>query len=306
MRLLVRETSSRRNIDGLRADVAIGDLRDRRSLDSAMRGCSGLFHVAADYRLWARRPEDLCDSNVTGTRNIMAAAGGAGVERIVYTSSVAVLGLHSDGRPADERVPVSLGDMIGEYKRSKYLAEEEVRGLVQADGLPAVIVNPSTPIGPGDVKPTPTGRLIVEAAAGRIPAFVDTGLNVVHVEDVAAGHLLAFDKGEVGERYIIGGEDMTLAEILGIVSHLCGRRPPRIKLPHGAVLPVAYVAELMARLTGREPFATVDGVKMARKRMFFSSAKAQRELGFVPAKSAEAALADAVGWFRANGFLSGR
>ncbi len=303
VRVLVRESSDRRNIEGLNADVAVGDLRDRAGLERALKGCTGLIHAAADYRLWARRPQDLYDTNVGGTRNIMLAAAEVGVGRIVYTSSVAVLGLPADGRPGDEEVPVSLEDMIGDYKRSKYMAETEVRRLIVAERLPVVIVNPSTPIGPGDVKPTPTGRVIAYAAAGRIPGFVDTGLNIVHVEDVAIGHMQAFHTGRVGQRYILGGEDKTLAEILATVSRICDRPPPRLKLPHGAVLPVAYMMETVARLTGRAPLTTVDGVKMARKRMFFSSEKARRELDYVPSRPAEVALADAVAWFRANGFL---
>ena len=302
LRLLIRPDSDRRNLEGLAGDVVTGDLRDRGSLERALKGCSDLFHVAADYRLWARRPQDLYDSNVTGTENIMAAAGEAGVGRIVYTSSVATLGWRADGRPADEETPVRLADMIGHYKRSKFLAEAVVRRLAGEGGLPVTIVNPSTPVGPRDIKPTPTGRLIVEAAAGRIPAFVETGLNIVHVDDVAAGHLLAHAKGAVCERYVLGGQDKTLGEILTQIAVMVGRRPPRVRLPHGLVLPIAYAAEAVAAVTGRAPFATVDGVRMAAKHMFFSSAKAERVLGYT-FRAAEDAERDAVAWFRDHGYV---
>jgi len=302
-RVLVRPESDRRNLDGLGVDLAEGDLRDAASLARACRGCQALFHVAADYRLWVPRPEEIYAANVDGTRALMQAAGAAGVARIVYTSSVATLGLNRDGSPADEATPAALADMIGHYKRSKFLAEEVVRGMVTEAGLPAVIVNPSTPIGPRDIKPTPTGRMIVEAARGRIPAFVDTGLNVVHVADVAAGHLLAFERGRIGERYILGGENLAFAEILGSIARLRGRPPPRLRLPHGLVLPIAHAAEAWARLTGgAEPFVTVDGLRMSKKRMFFTSAKAETVLGY-RARPAEAALADAVAWFREAGYL---
>jgi dihydroflavonol-4-reductase len=293
---MVRPTSDRRNLRGLDAEVYIGDLRDRKSLDHALRGCESLFHVAADYRLWAPNPDVMYKTNVDGTRALMLAAAEAGLGRIVYTSSVATLGLHPDGTPADEATPVSIHSMIGPYKRSKYLAEEEVRRLV-TQGLPAVIVNPSTPVGPRDVKPTPTGRLIRDAVAGRMPAYVDTGLNIVHVEDVAQGHWLAFRQGRVGERYILGGENLTLREILEEIARLRGQRPPRLRLPHGVVLPIAYLAEAWAKVTGNEPLATVDGVRLARKRMYFTSARAEAELGYQP-RPARDALADAVTWFQ--------
>jgi dihydroflavonol-4-reductase len=259
---------------------------------------AGLFHVAADYRLWARDSRELYASNVEGTRTLMRAAQTAGVPRIVYTSSVATLGLHADGTPADEDTPSSLADMIGHYKRSKFLAEEVVRDMVRIDQLPAVIVNPSTPIGPWDIKPTPTGRMVRDAVAGRIPAYVDTGLNLAHVEDVAAGHLLAFDRGQVGRRYILGGEDMSLREILAIIAALCGRAPPRIRLPRGLIYPVAFVSEAWAWLTdGSEPQVTVDGLRMSRKWMFFSSARARRELGYHD-RPAREAISAAVAWFQ--------
>jgi dihydroflavonol-4-reductase len=301
VRVLVRPSSDRRNVDGLPVEVRHGSLEDRASLETALAGCTLLFHVAADYRLWVPDPAPMFRSNVDGTRLIMEAALAAGVTRIVYTSSVAVLGLHADGTPSDETTPSRYEDMVGAYKQSKFRAEEEVRRLVAERGLPAVIVNPSTPVGPRDVKPTPTGRLIVEAAAGRMPVFVDTGLNIVHVDDVAAGHLLAAERGKPGERYILGGDDMTLAEILREVALLAGRAPPRIRLPHNAIVPIAVLAEAFGRMTGREPFVTLDGLKMARKTMFFSSAKAKRELGYAP-RPAREALADAVAWFREAGY----
>jgi dihydroflavonol-4-reductase len=298
VRVLVRPNSDRRNIEGLDVDIVEGDLRERASLERAMKGCLALFHVAADYRLWARDVQELYQSNVEGTRNIMLAAAEAGVERIVYTSSVATLGLNPDGTPATEDTRVSIQDMIGDYKRSKYMAEEEVRRLVRKDRLPIVIVNPSTPIGPYDIKPTPTGRLILDAARGRMPAYVDTGLNLVHVEDVAAGHVAAFHRGEIGERYILGGENLWLKEILERIASISGRRPPRIRLSHSAVMPIAQLSELMGRVTYGlwEPRATVDGIKMSKKLMFFSSEKAMHDLNYHP-RPADEALRDAVDWF---------
>jgi dihydroflavonol-4-reductase len=298
VRVLLRPSSDRRNIADLSVEVRMGSLEDPASLAAALEGCGALFHVAADYRLWVRDPEAMYRANVDGTRALMTAALEAGVTRVVYTSSVATLGLTADGSPADETTPSTLADMIGPYKRSKFLAEEAVRALVREKRLPAVIVNPSTPIGPRDVKPTPTGRMIVEAASGRMPAFVDTGLNLVHVDDVANGHLLAEERGRVGERYILGGEDMTLAEILRRIAVLTGRKPPKVKLPIPVIFPIAVVAEGIGRLTGREPFVTLDGLRLARKKMFFSSAKAMRELEYAP-RPAEAGLADAIAWFRA-------
>lgn len=302
VRALVRESSDPRNLAGLEIETVLGDLRQPASLGPALADCKALFHVAADYRLWARDPETLYASNVDGTVNIMRAATEAGVERIVYTSSVATLGLHRDGTPADEQTPVTLNDMIGDYKRSKYLAEEAVMRLFRDHGLPVVIVNPSTPIGPRDVKPTPTGRLIVDAAAGRMPAFVDTGLNVVHVDDVARGHLLAFEHGKTGERYVLGGENMSLEAILREVADNSGRAAPRVRLPHGLVMPVAYASEAWARVFGGEPLATVDGVKMSRKRMYFSSRKAEEAFGYRHRPATEA-IRDAVAWFRENAYL---
>jgi dihydroflavonol-4-reductase len=302
VRVLARSGSNRANLRGLVAEVSEGDLADRASLELALVGCDALFHVAADYRLGARDPAQLYLTNVEGTRNILSAARTVGVARIVYTSSVATIGIPSDGSPGDERTPVALGNMIGHYKRSKYLAEEVVREAAGM-GMSVVIVNPSTPVGPGDIKPTPTGQLVLDAASGRMPAYVDTGLNIVHVDDVAAGHLLAHERGKVGERYILGGEDMTLQIMLAQIAGLVGRQPPRIRLPYAAVLPIAYLAEGFAAVTGRSGRVTLEGVRMSRKRMFFSSGKAIRELGYRWRPPLEA-FADAVKWFREQGLLS--
>jgi dihydroflavonol-4-reductase len=303
VRALARAASDRSNLKGLLVELMVGDLNQPASLPPALEGCTALFHVAADYRLGVRNPQQLYETNVGGTRNILTAAHSVGIERIVYTSSVATLGIPKDGSPGDERTPVAITDMIGHYKRSKFLAETLVLELANG-GLPVVIVNPSTPIGPGDVKPTPTGQTILDAARGRMPAYVDTGLNVVHVDDVAAGHLLAFQRGRIGERYILGGQDMTLKQILEEVCRLVGRRPPRIRLPHAAVMPIAYLTEGLARMFDGSSRITVEAVRMSRKRMFFSSAKAQTELGYAW-RTPEAALADAVSWFGKRGLLTG-
>jgi dihydroflavonol-4-reductase len=305
VRALVRRGSPRFHLDGLDLEYVEGDLRDADSVRRAMAGARYVFHVAADYRLWARRPSEIYAANVDGTRNVMREAVRQGVERVVYTSSVATLGLRSDGAPADESVPLSEKEGIGAYKRSKIGAERLVEAMIASEGLPAVIVNPSTPIGPRDVKPTPTGRIIVEAARGRIPGFVDTGLNLVHVDDVAEGHLAALKRGVVGERYILGGTNVAFADMLADIARLVGRQPPRLRIPRAAAMPVAYAAEAMARLTGREPFATVDGIRMAAHRMFFTSAKAEHDLGF-RARPYLQALDDAIGWFRQAGYLDRR
>jgi dihydroflavonol-4-reductase len=301
VRVLARPGSDRRNLADLTVEIAEGLLEDAPSLARAVAGCRYLFHVAADYRLWVPDPAPMYRANVEGTRVLMRAALDAGVERVVYTSSVATLGLIAEGS-ADEETPSSLEDMIGPYKRSKFQAEEVVRDLIERRGIPAVIVNPSTPVGPRDRKPTPTGRLILEAARGHMPGYVDTGLNIAHVEDVAVGHIAAAEMGRVGERYILGGEDMSLAQILVEVGQAAGMRPPRMRVPYSVAYPAAIGAELIARLTGREPFITRDGVRMATKKMYFSSAKAARELGYAP-RPAREAIADAVGWFRVNGYL---
>ncbi len=301
VRCLVRESSTRRNLEGLSAELVFGDLADGASLERALAGCEALFHAAADYRLGAPDPRELYQTNVEGTRHILQAAQRQRVEHVVYTSSVATVGLPPDGSPGDERTPVGLRDMIGHYKRSKFLAEQVVREWARAHGR-ALIVNPSTPMGPGDVKPTPTGQILVDAASGRTPAYVDTGLNVVHVDDVAAGHLLALERGRPGERYILGGENLSLRDILTRVARLVGRKPPRIRLPLAVVMPIAHIAEAYARVTGRPTRVTVESVRMARKRMFYSSAKAESELGY-RSRPAHEALADAVRWFEANGYL---
>jgi dihydroflavonol-4-reductase len=298
---LARKGSDRRNVQGLQLQIVEGDLANRPSLDRALSGCQALFHVAADYRLGALDPQQLYQTNVEGTRNILEAATQAGLTRVVYTSSVATVGIPADGSPGNEETPVGLADMIGHYKRSKFLAEQLVRQAAQA-GAPVVIVNPSTPIGPGDVKPTPTGQIVLDAAAGRTPAYVDTGLNIVHVDDVAAGHLLAYHHGRPGERYILGGEDMTLREILFEIAKIVGRKPPRVRLPRAVVLPIAYIAEGIARITRRPGRVTVEAVRMSRKRMFFSSEKARRELGY-QWRAPGQALREAIDWFRQQGGL---
>jgi dihydroflavonol-4-reductase len=302
VRALARAGSNRGNLLQLAVEVVEGDLADVASLQRALDGCTALFHVAADYRLGARDPSQLYRTNVEGTRNILSAARSVAVPRVVYTSSVATIGIPADGSPGDERTPVALSNMIGHYKRSKYLAEEVAHDAAVM-GMSVVIVNPSTPVGPGDIKPTPTGQLVLDAARGQMPAYVDTGLNIVHVDDVAAGHLLAHERGKVGERYILGGEDMTLQTMLAQIARLVGRKPPRIRLPYAAVLPMAYLAEGFAALSGRSGRLTLEGVRMSRKRMFFSSTKAVRELGYRWRPPLEA-FADAVQWFRERGLLS--
>jgi dihydroflavonol-4-reductase len=302
VRVLVRPSSDRTNLRDLNVEAVSGDLTDVTSLERAAQGCEALFHVAADYRLGARDPAQLYRNNVEGTRNVLTAAQRANVRRVVYTSSVATVGIPKDGSPGNESTPVALENMIGHYKRSKFLAEEVVRTAAK-EGVPVVMASPSTPVGPGDIKPTPTGQLVLDAAAGRMPAYVDTGLNIVHVDDVAAGHLLAYERGRVGERYILGGEDMTLRQILAMISAQVGARPPRLRLPYGLVLPMAYVAEGIAKLTGRSGRLTLEGVRMSRKIMFFSSAKAVQELGY-SWRPPQGAFADAIDWFRANGRLA--
>lgn len=302
VRVLARAGGDRRNLEGLTIDIVEGDLRDRAARLKAVQGVTSVYHVAADYRLWTRDPAAMFATNVEATEGLLREAADAGARRMVYTSSVATLGLLADGREADEITPVAAADMIGPYKRSKFDAEERVRALAAA-GLPIVIVNPTAPVGPRDVKPTPTGRTIVEAAAGRMPAFVDTGLNIVHVDDVAAGHLLAHDNGTIGERYVLGAENLTLQQILGRIAGLVNRKAPTLQIPSAAIMPIAYAAEFFARAfnTG-EPFVTVDGLKLARKRMFFSSAKAARDLGY-KARPVDDALIDAIAWFRAHKYL---
>jgi len=302
VRILVRPTSPRLNLADPRLEIVEGDLRDAASLARAMTGIRYLFHVAADYRLWARNPQEIVETNVEGTRSLMAAALHNGVERIVYTSSVATLLPRPDGTPSDEASPSDTDHAIGAYKYSKLVAERLVEDMVAKQNLPAIIVNPSTPIGPGDVRPTPTGRIIIEAALGRMPAYVDTGLNLVHVDDCAAGHVAALHKGRVGERYILGGQNVLLGDMLRDIALLVGRSPPKLRLPRALIFPIAYGAEAIAHFTGREPFVTTTGLKLAKDRMFFTSAKAERELGY-RARPYRDAIADAIAWFRDNGYL---
>jgi dihydroflavonol-4-reductase len=304
VRILVRRTSNLKLLDGLPAERVDGDLCDSASLERAVAGVHRVFHVAADYRLWARRSEEIYESNVSGTRSLLEAAEREGVQKIVYTSTVATIAVPREGSLPDEATRATLDEMIGHYKRSKFLAEQEALNAASR-GVPVVIVNPTTPVGPGDWKPTPTGRIIVDFLNGRMPAYVDTGLNVVAVEDVAAGHLLAAEKGRVGERYILGRRNMTLKEILDALSKISGRPAPRVKMPHGVALAAGYADQWFARLTGREPTIPVEGVKMSRHRMFVASGKAESELGY-NAGSIEAALERAVRWYEENGYWGAR
>jgi dihydroflavonol-4-reductase len=300
VRTLIRASSSRVNI-GSSDEVIVGDILDRASVATALKGARYLVHAAADYRLWAPSPDDLQRANVEGSRIVMEEALRAGIERIVYTSSVATFDLRAGGL-ADETRHLPPTEAIGAYKRSKVIAENLVADMVARDRLPAVIVNPSTPIGPRDVKPTPTGRIIIEAASGRMPAFVDTGLNFVHVDDVAAGHVAALERGRIGERYILGGENVSLRQMLLDIAGIVGRRARPLRLPRGAVYPFAYGAEMLARATGRAPFATVDGLRMARYTMHFDDSKARRELGYASRPYREG-LAEAIEWFIQAGYM---
>jgi dihydroflavonol-4-reductase len=300
VRILVRTSSPRTNIHS-EDEVAVGDLCHRESVAAAVSGARYVIHTAADYRLWAPSPAEIMRNNVDGTRIVMEEALRAGVARIVYTSSVATLALEH-GKPSDESRPLHESRAIGTYKKSKVVAERLVEDLVRQNQLPVVIVNPSTPIGPRDVKPTPTGRIIIEAASGRMPGFVDTGLNLAHVDDVAAGHIAALQRGQIGERYILGGENVHLRTMLADVAAIVGRRPPRVRLPIPAIYPIAWFAELWAQVSGREPFATRDGLRMARHHMFFSDAKARQQLGYVSRPYREA-IVDAIAWFREAGHL---
>jgi dihydroflavonol-4-reductase len=303
VRALVRGTSPRFHLADLDIEFVNGDLRDAVSVREATAGMRYVFHVAADYRLWARDRNEIYTNNIVGTRNVMEAALAEGVERVVYTSSVATLALTIGGDPSDETHPLAEEKAIGVYKRSKVAAERLVEKMIADKGLPAVIVNPSTPIGPRDVKPTPTGRIIVEAARGRMPGYVDTGLNLVHVDDVARGHLAALEHGRIGERYILGGQNVTLGDMLTDIARLTGRRPPRLKVPRRMIFPFAFGAETVARFTGREPFATMDGLRMAKYHMYFTAAKAERELG-LKARPYTQALEDAIAWFRDARYLT--
>jgi len=303
VRALVRPSSPRTNLDGLDIEIEEGDMRDPEVVGRAARGARYVLHVAADYRLWARNPQQIMHNNIEGTRVVMAAAKAAGAERIVYTSSVATLKAAEVGRPANETRPLTEKEAIGAYKRSKVAAERIVDSMIVQHRLPAVIVNPTAPVGPRDVKPTPTGRIIVEAASGRMPAFIDTGLNLVHVDDVATGHVAAMQHGRIGERYILGGENVLLRNLLATVAEAAGRRAPRINLPRLPIFPLAYGAQAIAYVTGKEPLLTVDGLRMSRYHMFFTSAKAERELGY-RSRAYQEGVIDALAWFRKAGYLA--
>ena len=302
IKALVRQSSVLDNLKNLDVEIVYGDLKDKDSLKRCLKDCKNLFHVAADYRLWVPKPNEIYENNVTGTENLMKEALNLGIEKIVYTSSVAVLGKPIEGDIADENTPVNIDQMIGHYKKSKYLAEEKVKELYKTKRLPVVIVNPAAPVGPRDIKPTPTGKMILDAARRKIPAYLDTGLNIVHVDDVAKGHIQAFNKGKLGERYILGGENLTFKEILEMISNLCGHNPPKIQLPKKPLYPIGYLFEIFARLFNlKNPMLTVDMIRMAEKKMFFSSEKAKKELNY-KYKSAKIALKDAIQWFIDNGY----
>ena len=300
VRVLARRDSDFSNLQQFKIDGAYGDLRDKESLRKALTGCGQLYHVAAHYALWARNPAIFYDVNVTGTKNLLEAARDVGTERIVYCSTIGAIGLPPDGGLGTEETPVSLEQMAGHYKRSKYLAEQEVLKLAKA-GLPVVIVNPSAPVGAGDVKPTPTGQVIVDFMKGRMPAYIETGMNIVDVDDVATGHLLAMEKGRIGERYILGNANLMLREVFEILSRLTGIKAPTIKLPRLAILPLAYANRWIADLTGHPPRIPLEGVKMAKYKMHYDCSKAIRELG-IPLTSPEVALGKAVKWFRDHGY----
>lgn len=297
---LVRPDSNRENLEGLDIRIHTGDLGDTSSLQKALNGCDSLFHVAADYRLWAKDPQELYNNNVEGTRNIMRAALELDIQKVVYTSSVATLGVYDNGRISDEDTPVTLNDMVGDYKSSKFMAERVIDHLVQHHNLPAVIVNPSTPIGPRDIKPTPTGRIIRDAYQQKIPAFVDTGLNIVHVDDVAEGHYQALLSGKIGRRYILGGKDLSLKQILTCIAEYCGHKAPTLCIPRKMVYPIAWMSEAWASFNnGYQPLTTIDGLKMSKKKMFFSSERAMNELGY-HYRPPEQAIHDAIDWFKAH------
>jgi dihydroflavonol-4-reductase len=303
VRVLVRPDSDRKNLENFPVEITEGDLRDHQSLNRAIKGCDNLFHVAADYRLWVPDPETMHEINVDGTRALILAATEEGIKRIVYTSSVATLGLKQDGTPANEETPSNFSAIAGYYKRSKYLAEQMVKQLTDEHQLPLIIVNPSTPIGPGDIRPTPTGRIVLDTLMGRMPAYVNTGLNIAHVDDIAHGHLLAYQHGKPGERYILGGDNMTLLQILQTIDEINGTQKSRINIPIGLMLPMAWLMEKIASFTHTEPRATLDSIHMAKKLMFFSSDKAHRELGYQYRPSIEA-LKDAVKWFKENDYCN--
>jgi len=301
LRLLVRTNSNKKNLDDLKADLVTGDLRDSGSLEKGIAGCDVVFHVAADYRLWVRDPDEMYRANVEGTRAILEAARKANIRRVVYTSSVATMGFTSNGQPADEQSPVSLANMIGPYKRSKFMAEQVAIAAARA-GQDVVIVNPTTPVGERDIKPTPTGRIVIDFLKKKFPAYVDTGLNLVDVRECAVGHVAALEKGRSGERYILAGENLTLKQILDKLAVITGLPSPKVRVPYVLALATGVVDELVTgRICGREPRATIDAVRMGRKKMFASSAKAERELGW-KVMPVDDALLRAVDWFRQNGY----
>jgi dihydroflavonol-4-reductase len=303
VRVLVRASSSNRAIADLPLEYVTGDLRNQASLERAMQGVQTVFHVAADYRLWARNPQDIYDSNVGGTKNLLAAAKGAGIERLIYTSTVATIAVDRPQLP-NEFTDSRLGEMIGHYKRSKWMAEQEVLQAAKS-GFPAVVAMPTTPVGPWDWKPTPTGKIIVDFLNGKMPGYVETGLNFVGVEDCAAGHLLVAEKGKIGERYLLGAENLTLKQVLDLLARLTGLPAPAFKIPHALALGVAYAETAFSRLIGREPQIPVEGVKIARHLMFVECKRAQEELGFRPEPVA-AAFGRAVRWYEENGYISER
>ena len=302
VKALVRQSSVLNNLKNLDVEIVYGDLKDRESLKKSLKDCKYLFHVAADYRLWVPKPEEIYQNNVKGTENLMEEALNSEIEKVVYTSSVAVLGKPINGDIANEKTPVNVSQMIGHYKKSKFLAEEKVKELYITRKLPVVIVNPAAPVGPRDIKPTPTGKMILDAAMKKIPAYLDTGLNIVHVNDVAKGHLQAFKKGKLGERYVLGGENLTFKRILEIIAEFCGHNPPKIKLPRKPLYPIAYIIENFAKLFNiRNPMLTIDMLRMAEKKMFFSSKKAEKELNY-KYRSAKNALKDSIQWYIDNGY----
>jgi dihydroflavonol-4-reductase len=303
IRVLVRSTSNRRNLDGFQAEIIFGDINDPASVARAVAGCRYVIHLAADYRIWVPNSTQMLKTNVEGTAAVMRAAKAAGVERIVHCSSVAALGVTPDGSPADEDTPVEVKKIAGSYKRSKYLGEQAVRQLIREENLPAIIVNPAAPVGMRDIKPTPTGRMIVDAANGKIPAYMNTGLNLVRVDDVALGHVLALERGRIGEGYILGGENLSLLEILTMVTQEAGRKPPRFKVSPTMMWPVAWVDEKLARMFKMQPRVTRDHLRMARHKMYFSSEKAIRELGYAP-RPVRPAIKEAVAWFLANNMVT--
>jgi dihydroflavonol-4-reductase len=303
VRVLMRASSNNRAISDLSLEYVTGDLRDAASLERAMKDVKRVFHVAADYRLWARRPQEIYDSNVGGTKNLLAAAKSAGVEQLIYTSTVATIAVDRPNLP-DESTDAKLEEMIGHYKRSKWMAEQEVRQAAKG-GFPAIIAMPTTPVGPWDWKPTPTGKIILDFLNGKMPGYVETGLNFVGVEECAAGHLLVSERGKIGERYLLGGENLTLKELLDTLARITGLAAPTMKIPHGVALGVAYVESAFSRLVGKEPQIPVEGVKIAQHKMFVDCSRAKKELGFQPGPVSKA-LERAVRWYQANGYVKPR